>query len=222
MAYIYVITNQKNGKQYVGKTEKINAIDRFYEHIKDSKSRIKEQRPLYSAFNKYGVENFEFEILEEVNSNESIEREIYWINTLDTYGSTGYNATLGGEGRAYLDYDKIIEDYKNLQDMSEVAKINHCHTHSVWDILRKEKINILPSPVVIQTKYGKSVAMLDIKTEEVIRIFDSQISAARYLIEERYSNTQSAASLSSKISLVVRGKRKTCCGFKWGRVSDDI
>ena len=36
MAFIYVITNDVNGKRYVGKTN--NSIDkRFKEHIKDSK-----------------------------------------------------------------------------------------------------------------------------------------------------------------------------------------
>ena len=36
MAYIYVITNQLNGKQYVGKTLK-NPTQRFKEHCRDSK-----------------------------------------------------------------------------------------------------------------------------------------------------------------------------------------
>ena len=36
MAYIYVITNQLNGKQYVGKTLN-NPTQRFKEHCRDSK-----------------------------------------------------------------------------------------------------------------------------------------------------------------------------------------
>lgn len=215
MAYIYKITNELNSKSYIGKTEKIHPLDRFYEHIKDSKSEYKGNRPLYRAFNKYGVENFSFEVIETVLSEESSSREIYWIATYQTYGSAGYNATKGGDGTAYLNYSKIIEDYNKMQDMSEVAKINNCHADSVSLILKAHNIETVSSHQVLTTKYGKKVAMLNIKTEKTIKMFDSQLAAARYLIEKEYSKTASAESLSSKISLVVRGKAKTCCGFKW-------
>lgn len=76
MAFIYVITNDINGKQYVGKTN--NTIEkRFQEHIRDSKRRKCEKRPLYSAMNKYGIEHFSIAILEECSAEESAIREIY-------------------------------------------------------------------------------------------------------------------------------------------------
>ena len=57
MAFIYVITNDVNGKQYVGKTN-FSLERRFREHIADSKRERCNKRPLYSAMNKYGVEHF--------------------------------------------------------------------------------------------------------------------------------------------------------------------
>ena len=54
---------------------------------------------------KYGVDNFEFTVLEETNDTSS--REQYYIQLFNTYGSTEYNATLSGEGTKTLDYDKI-------------------------------------------------------------------------------------------------------------------
>ena len=37
------------------------------------------------------------------------EREIYWINELETYGSKGYNASKGGDGKILYDYKEIIQ-----------------------------------------------------------------------------------------------------------------
>lgn len=76
MAFIYVITNQINGKQYVGKTTG-TIKDRFRSHICDSKKRKCEKRPLYNAMRKYGIENFSIEQLEKCSIEDSSRREVY-------------------------------------------------------------------------------------------------------------------------------------------------
>lgn len=73
MSYIYVITNDVNGKQYVGKTNK-SISKRFKEHISDSKKERCEKRPLYSAMNKYGVEHFHAEQLEKCSVEDAAKR----------------------------------------------------------------------------------------------------------------------------------------------------
>lgn len=57
MGYIYCITNNINGKKYIGKTT-FNVEKRWNEHLKDYKRKRSEKRALYEAMNKYGVENF--------------------------------------------------------------------------------------------------------------------------------------------------------------------
>lgn len=120
MAFIYVITNDINGKQYVGKTN-LSIEERFKEHCKGRKRRRCEKRPLYSAMNKYGIEHFYIEQLEECSAEDSAKREEYWIAKLGTYGSGGYNATRGGDSKKYYDYKKIVDKFLELKSEKKTA-----------------------------------------------------------------------------------------------------
>lgn len=94
---IYCITNNINRKQYVGLSK--DCLKRWADHYSKSYHPTKDdeiRKPLYMAMRKYGRENFSFSILEECPQEKLKEREIYWINKLDTYNS-GYNATKGGD-----------------------------------------------------------------------------------------------------------------------------
>lgn len=74
MAYIYKIYNDINNKIYVGKT--LSSIEkRFQVHIQDSKKEYCKNRPLYKAFNKYGIEHFHIELLEECSEKEVNQKE---------------------------------------------------------------------------------------------------------------------------------------------------
>ena len=112
---------------------------RWQEHCKDSKRRKMEKRPLYSAMRKYGIENFKIEEIEECSDVIVNEREIYWIEKLQTF-KNGYNATIGGDGKHYLDYDLICETYLEVKNLKETAKICGCCTDSVSNILKEKGI----------------------------------------------------------------------------------
>lgn len=122
MEYIYCITNIINNKQYVGKTTS-TIEERFKEHCRDSRKTRCNKRPLYNAMNKYGIENFKIEEIEYIEDDKLLaEREIYWINELNTYGYNGYNASKGGDGKILYDYNEIIDLYNMRYSQKQVAE----------------------------------------------------------------------------------------------------
>ena len=137
MGYIYKITNDINDKIYIGKTE-FDIQKRFYEHCKDSK-RGYTNRPLYNAMNKFGIEHFSIEEIEQCEENLE-QREQYWIQYYDSFYN-GYNATLGGDGKAYIDYNYIIELFIQGLNITEIAKKTNHDSGHISKIL-KEKGNI--------------------------------------------------------------------------------
>lgn len=75
---IYKITNLKNEMCYVGQA--VNVIDRWKQHIKRAVgAETLIQNKLYPAMMEVGIENFTFELIEEVPDRLKLdEREDYW------------------------------------------------------------------------------------------------------------------------------------------------
>lgn len=98
MKGIYIIENIKNNKMYIGLTKKC-FMERFETHILKLNCNQHANKHLQASWNKYGEENFIFDILEIVEEEELItDREIYWINYYQSYDRDyGYNKTYGGE-----------------------------------------------------------------------------------------------------------------------------
>jgi group I intron endonuclease len=206
MAFIYKITNIINGKIYIGKTEKQNPYERFEEHKRDCKKEIEKIRPLYKAFNKYGVENFLFEVLEETNEPEI--KEVFYIEKYKSYvgfkKSKGYNATLGGDGKKRIDENIVVEKYlkENSKTIKKIAKELNIHADTVVDILKRSNIDIRES----KTYLSFSVIQIDKKTKNIIKEFESVNDAARYTGNVRNSQ---------HIREVCLGQRKSAYGYIW-------
>ena len=74
MIGIYKITNQVNGKVYIGQSVKIKS--RWAQHKREVNSG-NSNTLLYNAMRKHGIENFTFEVIEECSQKQLNEREIY-------------------------------------------------------------------------------------------------------------------------------------------------
>jgi group I intron endonuclease len=93
---IYRIKSKINNKCYIGVCKNFYIRKRTHlQHLnKNNHHSIKLQR----AWNKYGSDNFIFEILEsDIDENVIFKKEIEFIKNYNTF-KTGYNCTIGGEG----------------------------------------------------------------------------------------------------------------------------
>ena len=202
MAYIYKITNTVNGKIYIGKTER-TVEERFLEHLRDSDKRIFEKRPLYSAIRKYGKKAFVVETIEETDYPE--ERETYWIEYYQSF-KHGYNATLGGDGKRYLDYELIVEVFKNVGNASKTASLVGCSVDSVLEVVKKYKLG-----EYYHWNHGNKPVNQFSLNGEYIMTYGSAFEAAKGI--GKITSTSNGA--TSHISDVCKGKRKTAYGYIW-------
>lgn len=92
MYSIYKITNQLNGKSYVGFTSRLK--ERKYHHYRKSN-----YTPLGYAMKKYGTENFKFEVIyQSKDGKHCLEiMEPHFIKEYNSFGKRGYNRSFGGE-----------------------------------------------------------------------------------------------------------------------------
>lgn len=105
--FIYKITNKVNNKVYIGQTRyTIEFRWRQHQHKNDNTY-------FHNAIHKYGIENFEVEMLEEVDVELLNEREIFYIAKYDSFNS-GYNLTIGGDGNRTLLLDDKYEEIKSM------------------------------------------------------------------------------------------------------------
>ena len=213
MSKIYKIVNDINDKIYIGKTN--STIEkRFKEHCADSTRRDEENRPLYRAMNKYGVEHFSIHLIEECSDDEASAREQYWIGFYKGY-TEGYNATLGEDGKTYIDISELLRLWSLGKTLKEIAEIT-CHDKGWISILLKENgINGKDIVARSQEKKQIQVQMLDKNTNELLQTFSSTREAARWIIETQGLAKSSEGGYSSHISEVCNGKRKSCSGYKW-------
>lgn len=120
--YIYKITNKINGKSYIGQA--FDYKKRWKEHINHKAYAIG------AALELYGVENFDFSIIEYANNYN--DREKYYIKYYNTFRN-GYNLTLGGEDgqRPQYDYKEIEQIKILLKSQLTLAEISAKTRHSI-------------------------------------------------------------------------------------------
>jgi group I intron endonuclease len=106
---IYKIINKINGDFYIGSSK--NILRRKNEHIKKLNSNKHQNTILQRAWNKYGEDNFIFEIVEECELEILFDTEQKYIDTCGDY-NIGLKASGGDNLTKNPNRDKIIENIK--------------------------------------------------------------------------------------------------------------
>ena len=197
---IYKITNNTNGKIYIGQTVR-TLKDRMGEHIRHNRLIIQK------AIHKYGIENFSFNVIDKAQNIEELnKKEIKWINFYKCLVPFGYNQCIGGDNTMGFHHREVSKRMMSIKKSKMYLGKNNPFfgkTHSEeqrakWSEERKGR-NLdkarEASIKVIQRK------VLNVDTGE---IFDSiKDAATKYDLKPTH------------ITRVCKGKRKHTGGFEW-------
>lgn len=184
--YVYLITNLINNKKYIGKRSCCCSIEA--DAYMGSGTLVKK------AQEKYGLENFQKEILEVCSSEkEAFEKEMYYIKIFNAKKSPDYyNLTDGGEG--------VSGYWQGLTREERREKTG-------WNLTEEEYQErcrkLSESQRKIANKRTKGVLMVDLYTHEIIKEFPSVKEASPY-VGVHPTNLYKA-----------RREGRTCGGFFW-------
>jgi group I intron endonuclease len=183
---VYCIENVVNNKKYIGKS--IDIFLRFSQHKKDLIENRHFNAHLQYSFNKYGIKNFIFYIIEECGKDVFGEREKYYVKMYKTKNPEyGYNKTDGGEGICGYrhteeskkktsvsnggkirteEFKKAIAERQRGRIQSEQQKENTSRA-----MIKRGQVGILE-----KTKSRKTSIYLGVSRKKTRRKFSSQIT----------------------------------------------
>ena len=117
MGHVYIATNKKNGKSYIGQT-----VRSIHKRLKEHQLESSRCRAFAGAIKKYGWKNFQIEWYE-CSVDELNKHEKWMIRLMGTLSPGGYNLKEGGEnGKMSEETKKKMSESKLGHDVSEETK----------------------------------------------------------------------------------------------------
>ena len=169
MIGIYRIENLINHKNYIGQSMQIDTRWSAHKRLAFEPNAVGYEYPLYKAIRKYGLENFNFTILEECLEEQLDERETYWIKQFEAFGPKGYNQTSGGAGYRKAPPTEVItlfqqgysiDDLCVYFDATKSTIIQILHAAGLGYITQEEKNTLQPTCKIVE-QYNLSGNLLN-------------------------------------------------------------
>lgn len=136
---IYKIENNINHKIYVGQSKNIH--NRMLQHRSELRHRKHINSHLQKAVDKYGLDNFSFIVIEKCPIGLLDEREVYWIEKLQSANRKyGYNSSLGGQAHRLVSEATRKLMRENFEgEKSRTAKISEETAKQIVQMLLSSK-----------------------------------------------------------------------------------
>ncbi len=244
MGYIYLITNTVNGKRYVGQTQREDIETRWRQHRSIDTASI--GRYISSAYKKYGIEQFKFQIIC-ICFNEACNLlETEYIKKFNTLSPNGYNLKEGGNNsRCHPDTKLLLSKiFKGRVTMPMTNKIKEkislankgknngnfgkvytteermAKSKKMKEVWKKQKESNITTPLI--NHRGLFVKGQESKQKKPVGKYDKEGK----LLETFDCTITAALNVGTSISNISRVCRsikgqKTAAGFVWKFLSND-
>lgn len=193
MIGIYKITNLVNNKIYIGQSKDVE--HRIKDHISGLNHNKGHNPHLQNAWNKYGENNFKFEVIHILDSEDDLDYwEIYYIDKYKSHDSNyGYNFTLGGKNAVLTERYKdnigkssrgknsnfTFDDVRHiklalycLMDRKEIFKMFNTNRAVVTGIATGENFDYIV-PELNKTINNLKQSLIDERNEYILQLYDN-------------------------------------------------
>ena len=203
MIGIYKITNKLNGKVYIGQS--IHIKTRWIQHI-----NAKDNVLIHKSIQKYGAENFSFEVLLECPAEMLNDWERDMIALYDCISPNGYNLTEGGENTYQISDEvklKISNSHKGYK-FSEEAKRKMSEARKGKAPWNKGKTNVYSEEALLKMSELKKGKQLSEETR--LKMSESRKGHPGY-----NKGVPMSKEAKIKISEKLKGRTSTTKGKHW-------
>lgn len=173
MVGIYKITNLLNGKSYIGQSHNIEK--RMKSHTYKNDSNISRE------INKYGKENFSFDVLQECDESELDDLEEKYILEFNSIEPNGYNIRHGGQHNKGLSNPNCKLTPEEVYDIRE-AYNNHEFCRQVYEKY-KDKVTFNYFQNLWEGRSWKNIHM-DVYTPENKKFFVDRYVLNKWVCED--------------------------------------
>lgn len=165
---LYKITNKINHKVYIGQT--VNISKRWHDHRK-AVLKNKPTQIVHHAMIKYGLENFEFEVIASCrNQEDANETETLLVDQYNSFvvNESGYNATHGGMNAPKSEeFKQMMRDWHASLSPEEKAKRSEMHSQAMINQI-ENKGHPAIGHVLTDEQKAKLSASLKARDKEVV------------------------------------------------------